>query len=376
MRKKILFLITKSNFGGAQRYVYELATNLPKDQYEVVVAFGGQGILKDKLEAAGVRTREIQSFQRDISIQKELRSLFELRQIYKEEQPDIIHLNSSKAVAMGALVGRLTGVPHIVSTVHGWAFLEPRSFLWRSIVWLGQWISTWLSDDVILVSAHDKSVRMPFQSRKLHMIHTALPKITFKERDVARDALFPQDTKETHQQDIWLVTNAELTHNKNLFAALDAVADFNDRNEWKIFYTIISDGELRSQLQEHIELRSLKDQVVLLGYVDDARSYLKAFDIFLLPSKKEGLPYALLEAGAAGLPAIASNVGGIPEVITNREYGLLIDPTDDATITKALEMFAFDPKLRATASANLEAKIAREYALPKMIEMTERVYER
>ena len=77
-KQKILYIITKSNFGGAQRYVYELATRLPRASYDVTVAFGGNGLLKQKLEEAGIQTRSIHSFDRDINIIKELKSIFEL----------------------------------------------------------------------------------------------------------------------------------------------------------------------------------------------------------------------------------------------------------------------------------------------------------
>ncbi len=373
-RKKILYVITKSNFGGAQRYVYELATNLPSDQYEVVVAFGGAGILKDKLEAAGIRTITIDSFQRDISLGKELRSLSELWKLYKTEKPDVVHLNSSKAVAMGALVGRLVRIPKIISTVHGWPFLEPRHKVWKLLAWLGSWLSVLLSHRVIVVSDYDLKQKMPLQSRKLIMIHTALPPINFKSLENARTELLSDDVRISHINDLWLATNAELNHNKNLFAAVDAVVAYNQTAQRKIFYCIISDGELKKELADYIKELETEKQIMLLGYVDDARSYLKAFDIFLLPSKKEGMPYAVLEAGAAGLPTIASKVGGIPEVITDHETGLLIDPKDTTTITESLKLLSTDKDMRHKLGKTLQEKIHRKFNLSQMIEKTIELY--
>lgn len=373
-KQKILFLITKSNWGGAQRYVYELATNLPSEHYEVVVAFGGSGPLKEKLAAADIRTCTVQNFQRNISILKELRAFFELRKLLNEERPDIIHLNSSKAVAMGALVGRLCRIPHIVSTIHGWPFLEQRSFLWRSIAWLGSWISALLSHHVILVSKHDAEQRMPFIDRRCTVIHTALPPIEFKPRAAARNELFDTKTQNTHEHDLWVGTIGELTPNKNLKTAIDAVRTFNETHEQKIFYTIISDGELRDQLATYIRTHDASHWINLAGYIDNARTYLPAFDIFLLPSLKEGLPYAILEAGAAGVPVVASRVGGIPEVIEHDVSGTLIDPHDHTTITRALHTLARSPALRAAYAERLEHTVTEKFSLEHMLEATEAVY--
>ena len=92
--KKILFVITKSNWGGAQRYVYDLATALPKGEFDAQVAFGQPGLLALKLKAAGIATHPILSLERDISLLADLRSFFELWQMFRKERPDVVHLNS------------------------------------------------------------------------------------------------------------------------------------------------------------------------------------------------------------------------------------------------------------------------------------------
>ena len=132
-RKKVLFLITKSNFGGAQRYVYDLATTLDAEKFEVVVALGGKGPLASLLEHAGIRTITIESLTRDISIKNELRFTFELWKIIHTERPHILHVNSSKAGAVGTLLGRVAFVPRVLFTAHGWAFNEDRPW-WQKII--------------------------------------------------------------------------------------------------------------------------------------------------------------------------------------------------------------------------------------------------
>ncbi|PIR41028.1 MAG: glycosyltransferase family 1 protein, partial [Candidatus Yonathbacteria bacterium CG10_big_fil_rev_8_21_14_0_10_43_136] len=97
MKKKILFVITKSNFGGAQKYVFDLATGLPKDQFDVAVALGGSGILIQKLQAENIRVLPIFSLARDVNPLSDITTFFELWRMFRKEKPDVAHLNSAKA---------------------------------------------------------------------------------------------------------------------------------------------------------------------------------------------------------------------------------------------------------------------------------------
>jgi glycosyltransferase involved in cell wall biosynthesis len=378
-RKKILYVITKSNFGGAQRYVFELATALPKDQYEVAVACGGDGILTEKLKAAGIPIFEIKSFQRDINFKKEFSSLFELARIIRTFRPDIVHLNSSKAGGIGALVSRLLGVRNIIFTAHGWAFWENRSVLWRLIVWKLSWITALLSHHIIVVSNYEFThTPLPFVKKKLTCIHTAVPTIAFKERNRARVLLFPETDGAWHGDAVWVVSTSEHNRNKNLLTLIQAVEAFNVKNVQKVFLTLMSDGDERDALEAYVRGHKLTSSIAFTGYVEDARSYLKAFDIFALPSRKEGFPYGLLEAGAAGLACIASNVGGIPEIITNQETGILINPDETESIVRALEYIMNDtPRDLPTQyilGEALQKKVLSEYTLAYMCEQTQKLY--
>lgn len=374
-KKKILYVITKSNFGGAQRYVYELATSLPKETYDVAIACGGNGLLTQKLREVGIPVFEVKSFERDINLAKEFASLFELRNIFKTFRPDIVHLNSSKAGGTGALIARIMGVPNIIFTAHGWAFNEPHNILWRSIVWFLSWVTALLSHTIILVSEYDyKRTRMPWVKKKCHIIRTAVPDIDFLSRDIARSVLFSEEERDLHTHDLWLVSLAELTPNKNLVTAIKAVGTYNRKHQTKIFYSIIGDGELRHELETLITKEGLTDSVKLLGYVVEARGLLKAFDMHILPSLKEGMPYAIIEAGAAGLPTIASNVGGIPEIIDDSISGLLIDPRSVENITDALHELVTNKIKRDSLAKNLKTKIDTDFTLEKMLEKTLATY--
>lgn len=376
-KKKVLFIITKSYFGGAQRYVYELASSLPKEHYEVTVACAPLGPLVDILTAAGIVVLPIHNFERDIKFGKDILALFEIIRYIRQIQPDIIHLNSSKAGGLGALAGRLLRVPKIVFTAHGWPFLEPKGRLWRFLAWSGSYITGLLSHEIILVSSYDRQhMHMPFLSSRCSVIHTAVAAFPLLPREESRRALFPPELIATHERDIWLITHGELNLNKNHAVAIDAVAEFNATHQTKIFYTIIGSGETQGELEEQVSFRGLTDYVQFLGYKPDARQYLYAFDIYLMPSKKEGLPYALLEAAYAGLPCIGSLVGGIPEVIYDYQTGLLISPHNHMTIVAALDYLLTNADKRAAYSTALTAHVLKTFNQSTLMEKTIALYER
>lgn len=371
-KKKILFIITKSNFGGAQRYVYELATKLPKDAYEVAVAFGGSGLLKEKLEEAEIPTFEIKSFERDVSILKDLRALQELFSLIETWEPDVLHLNSSKAGGLGSFAGRLLGIPRIIFTAHGWPFYENRHVVWQVLMWFFSYLTTLFAHIVIVVSTHDFDRHMmPFMAKKLVRIPTAVPHLLFKERQDARVALFSEAQRKAHENDLWVVSTGELTPNKNLLSLLDATREANQSREQKIFLSLMGEGEERGVLESFVQKHGMQDQVAFLGFIDNARVYLKAFDVFVLPSLKEGMPYGLLEAGAAGLYVIASNVGGIPDIITHKETGILIDPALGSTLPRALTDASHEDKQMGEA---LRVRVQTEFSIDALFKKTENLY--
>lgn len=296
MKKKVLFVITKSNWGGAQRYVFDLATHLPKERFEVAVALGGAGTLKEKLEAAGVHTVFVGSLQRDVSILKEFKVLRELVRIFKTERPDMVHLNSSKAGGIGAVAARLAGIKNIIFTVHGLPEDEPRGALSRLLIKAATRLTFALCDTVITVSK-DNHERV----RSSVLIYNGIAPMQFGSGEIIRKA-FPAGAKITG-------TVGELNKNKNQIALVEQA-----RQNPSLHVAIVGEGELRGFLEAKIKEYGLEQRVKLFGFMP-ASEVLKGFDTFALPSLKEGLPYVLFEAKLAGLPIEANRVGGIGEIL-------------------------------------------------------------
>jgi glycosyltransferase involved in cell wall biosynthesis len=375
--KKILYVITKSNFGGAQRYVYELATKLDNEHFSTEVALGGDGLLKSKLLEAGIPVHQIAGASRDVDIFKEMKVLWSLYSIFRKVKPDIVHLNSSKIGGLGAVAARLAGVNNIIFTNHGWAFKEQRPALQNALIKFLSWVTVLATDTTIVLSERERiqASSWPFVGKRLRVIPNGLVPFEFLPKDEALLKLVGKETQERIKaENIKVVgTIAELTNNKGLIYAIEGFALLKDT---QTIFIIIGEGEERNKLEEAVASRDLGDIVFFAGAQDNARTYLKAFDFFILPSVKEGLPYAILEAGYAELPVIATHVGGIPEIITNLEDGLLISPRRPQEIKHALIYVKNHPEDIKNFASNLHKKIHTFYNFDRMLRSTTDLYTR
>ncbi len=377
--KKILFVITKSNWGGAQAYVYALAVHLQKNGAMVTVAFGGTGrpgaetgLLALRLREAGMAIEVLSSFARDVSLPQELCAFKELRAVIQRLRPDIVHLNSSKAGGLGALAARTTGVQKIIYTAHGWAHRESRNSLKKLFVRFASWITIVLSHTVIVVSGLDyRDAPVLFSRKKLVVVRNGSAPFPLLSKKEAREAL----TKNAPipLEATWLITQAELHPNKGIAVAITALQKIISTHP-NTYLVVVGEGEERAALEELASTLSISDHVFLIGFVTDSRTYLRAADIFLMPSYKEGLPIALLEAGFASLPVIASNTGGIPEVIEDEKNALLVAPGSTSELAAAIESLLNDAEKAQHFGKALHACVLKSFSEERMFEETLSVY--
>ena len=367
---KIIYGITKSNFGGAQRYVFDLAREARKAGHDVSVMCGGKGVLVDKLKNHGIRVISIPHLQRDISLVDEFRSLhFIFRTLY-EEKPDVFHTNSSKMGGIGNLAGRLAGIKKIIFTSHGWDFNAPRRPWYAKIVIkFFVWLTILLSHRTICVSEKTKRdvARLPFVKTKLAVVYNGIENFEILSREQARSELG------ISLDEFVVGALSELHPVKGLDILLEAWSMFAKKHNAKLL--IFGEGEARDELEELAELLEIKDSVEFRGYVDNARKYLRAFDIFCLPSRSENLPYVILEAGTAGVSTIATNVGGIPEIIETGISGVLVDPEEPDTLFSTLMLLKENKELRKRLGESLKETVLKNFTLKKMAHDTLKAYE-
>ncbi|MHB8860663.1 MAG: glycosyltransferase, partial [Minisyncoccota bacterium] len=348
--KKILYAITKSNWGGAQRYVYDLATAAQAIGYDVVVAVGDTGPLTEKLASAGVRTVSLGLRQRKTFIGDLLTfgPLFSLLAVIRAERPDIVHVNSAKAGGLGALAARIAGVlarrslgevrPLVIFTAHGWEFNAPRSAVSKIGIRFFSWVTMLLAHQTIAVSkAIRRDVRRwPGVRRRITVIPNGIDCAPLLSREKARAALAPRAVGR-----YWVGMISELNPTKRIQDAISAFALIVPKHPEAIL-VVIGDGRERRALEELVRELHLRNHVSFAGFRSDASSLLKAFDLFVHTSSSEALGYVILEAGCAALPVVATRVGGIPEIICDDAHGLLVPPRDPEALAAAIESLMSD----------------------------------
>ncbi|MDB5189212.1 MAG: hypothetical protein JWL82_169 [Parcubacteria group bacterium] len=368
--KRILYVITKSNWGGAQRYVYDLATAAKARGYDVKVVSGREGELTDKLREAGIAVSPLPSMQRDVHLASDFQVFRDLSKIIRDFKPDVVHGNSSKAGAFVALAGRLNGVHRIIFTAHGWAFNEGRPVWQKCIIGIVHYLTVILSHATICNSeATKRDIRwMPFVSSKTIVVHHGVKPFDLLRREDARRELAPLLTART-----WIGVIAELHPVKGLDVLIQAVEhvlpDYDD-----VALVIIGEGDERGYLEHLIKIEGLTGRAVLVGHIKNAPAHLSAFDLFVLPSRSEALGYVLLEAGMAALPAVGTRVGGIPEILEDKVTGVLVKPNDAIALTEGIERLLKETEWRKSLGEALKQKVLTEFSPEKMHDATFGLY--
>ncbi len=375
MKRKVLLSITKSNWGGAQRYVYDLATHLPPEDFDVSVAYGGTGspgdpagVFEEHLTKAGIRTHHIRAFIRDISFRKEIAAFFELLKLFKSERPDIVHLNSSKAGGLGALAARCARVPTVIFTAHGLPYEEDRSVFMKAFIYVATWITFLLCSKVITISKpnYENARKLLFCKSKITFIHNGISTLSFLSPKEIKERLTPHNAP-------MIGAIGEYTKNKG-FLYLIRAAGILKKEKVQFFLCIIGEGEERAYLEKEIKENDLESCTVLTGFIPDAFQYLPAFSVFVLPSLKEGLPYVLLEAGQAKLPIIASDTGGVRDIITSNSLGLLFQSKDEQELATHLTHLLQHTSTARRMGEKLHAHVIENFSLDAMVMRTTALY--
>lgn len=361
---KIVHIITKATWGGAQVYVYDLLEEAKRRGLETKLIYGVPGELSERLTSMDISGIRTPSLERNIHILGDLKTLFTLYKTLKKEHPNVVHIHSSKAGFVGGLAARLARIPKIIFTAHGWPHNESRPE-WQKIIFrFLEWCTVLFSTQTIAVSEtmHAQAPDI-FLRKKMVTVKNGVSSFSLYGKENARGALqlfFPAQT-------FVFGTIAELHKNKGLDILIRAFAQVHKQYP-QTKLCIIGDGEERTSLEKLIFQEKLTQNIILLGNIPNAKEYLKAFTVFVLPSRTEALGYVLLEAGIAKIPCIASRVGGIPEIINHQETGLMVSKEDARELTIAL-LFALTHKHEMEAYAKgLHEKVLRDYSKKEMLE--------
>ncbi|HLD28555.1 MAG TPA: glycosyltransferase family 4 protein [Patescibacteria group bacterium] len=378
---KILYIITQTEWGGAQKYVYELCSSPEAKNHEITVAVGDNPdkALVNKLTQINIPVVILKHLVRQISPIKDVLAIFELKKIYKKIKPDIIHTNSSKPSIVASLAFifyrykpyAISYKPIYIHTVHGWAFNENISQFKKKVLLWAEKFTAKYKDKIIFIAAADKksAEKNKIKIKDSVIIHNGINSdIDFLPKEEARKKLLKNHQPYAINHKL-IGTIANFYNNKGLNYFIEATRLLVDQNP-NIVSVVIGDGELRQYLKNLITNYSLENHFLLLGKHENASGYLKAFDIYVSASVKEGLPYSIMEAMSAGLPIVATRVGGVPELIQDRENGLLAQSQNPEDLASKIKYLLDNHDLADELAQKANSTVSQNFTISQMIKKT------
>ena len=360
---RILFLANHFNTGGITSYLMTLARGLLRQGHHIVVA-SGDGDRVGDLEASGIRHVMVPLRVKCAVHPNVFLSLPRLFKLIKEEKINIIHAHTRSTQVCAAVLSRLTGIP-VVSTCHG--FFKPhwgrRMFpLWgKAVIAISPQVAAHLIKD-LRVDEQDVTV----VSNGIELDHFR-PVETRKKSDHRRRWGFSDGPL------IGIV--ARLSDVKGHCYLIEAMPDV-----LKVFSNaqclIVGVGPEEDKLKELVRLRGLGQSVRFFHVVNKTAELLPILDIFILPSLQEGLGLSAMEAGACGVPVIASRVGGIPDVVIDGETGILVPSQDPKALAGAIIRLLSDPAKMHALGQRAREVVSERFSAERMVAGTLEVYQK
>jgi glycosyltransferase involved in cell wall biosynthesis len=366
---RILHVITRLDRGGSTTNTLTSVRLQRNRQFETALAYGvtrpPPDSLVQTLRAEGIACHFLPSLVRDPAPWRDAAAFLALLRLLRRERYDLVHTHTSKAGVLGRLAAARVGLP-AVHTAHGhvfYGYFGP--ILTRAFVLVERAMAR---RSARLVSLTDAETRESLERRigrpeQYVTIPSGVPLARFRNLDPALGASFrarwaiPPDA-------VLIVSVGRLTAVKGFDLLLPAFAQTRFP-ESPGFLALVGDGEERSALERLAGALGVRSRVIFTGDLDDVRSALAAADFFVLASRNEGMGRAIVEAMAAGLPAVAPAVGGVPEVIRHGENGLVVPTGDPAALAAALGTLASDPARRRAMGRR-----AAEWVYPRFDEAT------
>jgi glycosyltransferase involved in cell wall biosynthesis len=329
-KPRLLLLITLSELGGAQTAVSLLLPVLTR-LFDVTLAASGSGPLRDAAEAAGARYVELRHVRRSINPWQDALGLLELVRLCRRIRPDLVHAHSSKAGVLGRTAAALARVPVRIFTVHGWSFAAYGGPAGRAYLWIERLMRP-LTTAVVCVSEAARE-----QGLAAHACDRDRSVVIPNAVDVSSFEPGPRAGSRLR-----IVGVGRFAYPKDYPTLVEALSRI--RADWQA--QLAGEGPELADVEGALNREGLAGRVELLGARDDVAELLATADLFVLSSRSEGLPVSILEAMAAGLPVVASDVGGVGEAVVHGETGLLVPPEDPAALAQALELLLEDAGLR------------------------------
>ncbi|HET7080131.1 MAG TPA: glycosyltransferase [Chloroflexia bacterium] len=362
-RLNVVQMIDVTGGGGAEKVLVDLALHLDRSRYNVTVCATRQTRnYQPLLDSAGVPTMVLRRNSR-----WETYKMAEVVRMLRRERVDVLHTHLFGSNTWGRLLGRLAGVPVIIAHEH-W------SSRGQNEIWMDRMMYR-LSDRILVTSEASKQIVMSSEGIPAHYLSVVY-------NGVDMDKFAARGDRADVRAELGVAPDAALIGAVGRLTADKGGQDVLIRVVGRVRETcpqvrlvMVGDGPLRPGLEQLTAQLGLTGTVIFTGLRSDVPRLLGALDVFVLPSEREALPVAVLEAMAAGLPLVATRVGGIPEVVEDGATGFLVPPGDVAAMHCVLERLTGDPALAARLGAAGQAHVQAHFTVQQMVRQVERLYD-
>jgi len=368
---RLLHVVGDSRFGGAGRIILRLGQVAQSEGWRVDI-LTTDPVFQRAIRQHGLGLVSLDVIRREIRPLWDLAGLVRLSNFLRRERYDIVHTHTSKGGFVGRLAARLAGVPVIVHTAHGFAFHErsPRSA--RHCYSALERIASRWCDRIVSVSdfhrrwALELGICSPSKILAIPNGIAALANPEIPRADLRRRL-------GVRERDLLVLSMARLAPDKGLEYLIEA-ATMLLRSERQFQIVIAGEGPLRTQLEDLARNLGVADWVAFLGFREDVSDLLAACDLVVLPSLREGLSIALLEAMAAGKPIVATSIGSHRELASQADIARLVPPTDAAALCNAILQLAPDAALRTHLGINARTLYENHYTEERMLNTYKQLY--
>lgn len=380
-RPRVARIITRLNIGGPSIQAIDLSRELASGGFETLLIHGrlpeGEGDMTSILPLDGIDALFVDRLVRPISPLDDLRAGWRIYQALRRWQPDIVHTHMAKAGSLGRLAAlaynRTKGRRHparLIHTYHGHVFEgyfgSPSTKVFLSIE---RWLAR-RTDALIAISEQVKKDLLDTykvaREQQVQLIPLGfnldrLLAVDVPARQAARAALgIPADA-------IVIATVGRLTGIKQHALFLDMASRLAQRSA-RYLFLIVGDGELRADLEAHTSRLQLGERIRFLGWRGDLETIYGATDVFVLTSRNEGTPVALIEAMAAEVASVSTDVGGVRDVITEAALGTLVSFGDAAALAEAVAALADDEPLRRKVGRAARTSVRERFHVSRLID--------
>lgn len=377
-RIKILLIQSRICIGGPAIHTEIIARDLPKDRYKVILVGGslekGEESKFNEIKEKNVDIRIIEEMKRDVSFIKDIKSIYKLYKFIKKEKPDIVDTHTSKAGATGRIAARLAGVPILIHTFHGHVFKKHFSKFKSSLFVFIEKLLGLFTTKIIAISDlqyHDLvNIYKIAPSKKFIIIKLGIDIEQFS--DIAKNNKLKESLGiKEHEKLIGII--GRLVPIKNHSMILRVLKKLQNYG-LKAQLCIAGDGEEKLKIVKLCDEYGLNGSVHFLGWVRDLPYLYSGIDILALTSLNEGTPITVIEAMAAGAPIIATNVGGVADLLLNNKNGMLCKSEDEQDMaSKIIQILNND--LETAKKCQLAKKFVQEnYSSKRLLKELDQLY--